>query len=163
MMTITNKMVVKAKAAMFIIPNRACLVMDYLGSPERAIKAAESLCAANHTTFNADHDRLVQTWIVAEEDLGTENLGDHGFRVEINGIMYHCNIGDRRHTNIPQILLKDKKEDEWITLILPDCKGECRDDENEITFDLELSVQLKQLDYRYRRFGRFEEVLEAVC
>jgi hypothetical protein len=57
-------------------------------------------------------------------------------------------------------------EKETSVIKLSDVSAYCYDDDDfmrtEIKIDVELTLTANQLDYRYRRFGRFEEVLKYV-
>ena len=74
-----------ANAEIFIIPNRACKLSGILDfAKDEFRKLGENVCAASGTSFDESKDYFVETWITAEEDLGSENLADHGFRIKLS-------------------------------------------------------------------------------
>lgn len=147
---------IKATGKVFVVPNHASKVSERLRVEDHYKMMAEY----NDLDQEAD-EHLVETWIVSD-DLGTENLGDHGFRIvdgdkELFGNCYKIGL-------IPYSLLKEKKEGDKIELkyvahVLDISNRENPQDEDAL---LNLTLELDQTDYRYKGFGRFEDVLERV-
>lgn len=150
------------EAAMFIIPNRASSVGDDAWTSPKLIEWLEKLCELNNTTYDKENDKLVETWLVEiddEKDDPCDNMQDHVFCLEPikmeSRIKFHY---------IPEKLIKDFKEGDTFKIKIPiKMFSEYRlDERNSKEAVLELSITANQKDYRYRRFGTFEECLEHV-
>ena len=78
---------VAANAALFIIPNSVGPVEKFASylQPKMRRFAADILEANGIPYEDINDEMMVETWIVSELDLGSENLADHGFTVEIGG------------------------------------------------------------------------------
>lgn len=83
---------------------------------------------------NGIHEGKVQVWFTSDE---SENWTDHS----------HPRIPNRIPNNLPIELFEGKVEGDTVTF-----------DHDDLTIELVLN----QSDYRYRRFGQFEEVLESL-
>lgn len=96
-------------------------------------------------------ERLIQVWLTSKEELGSDNLNDHGFEATTeNGEKVRLHF---RCHSIPATMLLGKSEGEVF-----DMKIKCYDmDKNE--YELLMHVKCSQSEYRYRRFGNFENVL----
>lgn len=159
-----------ANAEIFIIPNRACKLSGILDfAKDKFRKLGEDLCTASGTSFDESKDYFVETWITAEEDLGSENLADHGFRVKLsNNQRIHVYSGEIAR-DIPLSLLKDLKEGgEAVQITFSNLQGRIitgkdYDNAEEVTVNLTLNLTAAQTKYRYRRYGNFEDTLKAVC
>ena len=130
------KPVQRDNIAIFIIPNgprsvRESKMLDYQIGQLRAIEAFYSIKLD-------DDDWLVQFWATDRSDRsGNGNLNDHGY-VDENGDLHRFPI------YIPLSLIKDKQEGDILRI---------NGDQGRFT------LQCLQRPYRYRRFGRFEEVM----
>lgn len=158
-MKTTNMIVngtINANLDTFIIPNSASLVTDWMtpSQQERMTKKAEKISAVAGCGFDAANDKLVQLWFVG---MGSENLVDHATMAEDeNGNQYVLCADIER---LPETLFRGHKEGDVIEVPLPaTCKGE----DGNIEVVLNAKIKLNQRDYRYRRFGNFEEVLAQV-
>ena len=168
MMTINgNPLVHHARAQVFVIPNHAGKVKNFLIHPEKEQEKMEELCEMNEETFDPENDWLIECWLHSSDDLSSDNLSDHGFSFTADGKRYRAGLNIRRY--IPAKLLP-KKEGETVILNIPcwyrdeenrSYEHYCKDDDGKFTLELELTAN--QLDYRYRRFGAFEEVVKQVC
>lgn len=154
----TKRYCINANAEMFIIPNSAGRVTEFI-SKERAIREAQSICSSVGKDFD-ENDPLVQVWICSD-DLDTENLCRHGATVEIEGEDYFLEYPEISEY-IPLSIIKDLKEGETATFGYTNIATINNNDKN-IKVDLMLNVKANQLDYRYSRFGTFESVLSKVC
>jgi hypothetical protein len=151
----------------FIIPNHAGLVKDYLFKEEE-LERATSLCKANGKEFDENNDWIVETWFLSEE-VGSDNIPDHGFSVNINDKKYRIFSGElSRH--IPAKLLPSKEgEPVSITFENIDAYEMNHEDvrkrfhDNPEKLDITLNLTAAQEKYRYGNFGKFEEVLSKVC
>lgn len=124
-----------AQADLFIIPNKCSDVVDANGK------------VLNHR---------VQVWIPVFEgwdNKNSENIIDHGLDLRDGKFV------QVRGSVIDATPFLGKKEGEFVTLTLP-AYVEDGDDEEKVM--IELKVRLNQSDYRYRSFGKFEDVLESM-
>lgn len=154
----TGKFEITADAEIFIIPNRAARINDFLEfSRERILTKAEKLSQDNGKIFDRENDYMVEVWMHSK-DLESDNMNSHGSFFNYEGKEY---VIGSLSTYIPRPLI-EMKEKEITTLRYNDLK--CRDDDgNKFDVDLVLNMRANQLDYRYGRSGSFEEVLEHVC
>ncbi len=124
----------------FIIPNSMTKKSRFLLSS--FVDRLEKISSLNG--IQDEDPEVVQTWFVGGN---SDNMTDHGFKLPDgtrinNGVLLHY---------IPYKLLCGHKEGDTVSYIVP-----IGDDV------VELNCTLKQLDYRYRNFGRFEECLDYV-
>jgi hypothetical protein len=115
----------------------------------------------------SNNECLIDVWMVSNSTTGdtnleSDNLRDHGFEVDGK----RACIGS---AYFPKRLIESKKEGDVIEINLPITYPEYQRDENtgkliNCSEDdvIAISLKLNQKDYRYRRFGNFEEVLEKV-
>ena len=142
-------------AKLFIIPNGAChksnlcLLKDEKAEDSLWAKQAAQWCEELGTNFDIETDAMVQIWICDDNhDNLTSHIGDD-VRMELYGKTYDdfkfnkCMPG-----YCPARLLEGKKEGDHITFTFP----------TGVTVECELC----QLGYRYRRWGRFEDVFDYV-
>lgn len=157
--TIRNNKI-EATADMFIIPNSPRKFLegfqyedvapDFINPrDERILQFSE---------LNGIHiekgEKLIQIWLTSKDELGSENLDDHGFRaLNENGEIVHLHFN---MSSIPVTMLIDKAEGDII-----DMKIRCWDmDKNE--YELLLHTRCCQSEYRYRRFGHFETLIKEL-
>lgn len=170
--TIENKPIINAtaNAEIFIIPNRACKLSGILDfAKDKFRKLGEDVCASSGTSFDESKDYFVETWITAEEDLGSENLADHGFRIKLSDNQYVRVCGGEISIDIPSSLLKDLREGkETVQITFNNLQGRIitnKDYDNAVDAIVNLTLNLTgaQTKYRYRRYGNFEDTLKVVC
>ena len=134
---------------MFIIPNEAIKYSEFL--PFAKESAREKL---NYLGIKPDeNEKMIQVWFTGS---GEDNWNDHaGALCRLAGIE-EPNMDDKdRYLKeyitryLPESMLKNVHEGETITI---DCNN----------FNCTLVLTAKQLDYRYRGFGRFEDALKHV-
>ena len=166
-------------ADMFIVPNRAGQVRpdcfdDYF------VKKALSVIEANNYEFDITKDKLVQVWLVSkDEESKCDNLNDHSVKFGYdNKLIFVSHLCDE----LPLNVLKKLKEGDTIDITYPvrgthdisvkdishaSVEKNYRDWE-DVTEDLNINVNLhlhvtcNQEAYRYRRFGKFEDVAAYV-
>lgn len=119
----------------FIIPNSPIDLGMALSSTQKNI---DRICNINNI---ADNTKAIQIWSVSSD---CNNIPDHG--ILINDKYYHIRIG-----LLPAALFAGKKEGDHVTFNYVD-------DDVDITVDM----YLNQKDYRYGRFGTFEEVFQKL-
>ena len=172
---VNGKLVVNAKAEVFIIPNTPSKVNLDSCLGERLANVINEISSLNGYEFSPD-ERLVQLWWTSE-DLGRENLADHGIRVQLNEdhLILSASCTYDSFGYLPIGMVKDWHEGEEVEIIIPiktdkSCfilkngkfnEGLVEADEMEIEFHLKVTPS--QLKYRYRRFGTFEEWLHSIC
>lgn len=136
---------IKLAGEMFIIPNSLTKVRDFVFTSYQ--EELKELCNLNNIS-DADNQYMLQIWVVIPEM--SDNLGDHGILINDEG--YRCRCG-----SIPFDLVKDLKEGDTVTAKFD---GWHTDTADTVVFELELTA--KQLEYRYRSFGAWEEVCRAL-
>lgn len=160
---------VEANVDAFIIPNNAVKMKDFLGGiEERKIKYQKLLDLSGIKCDDLMDQKMVQIWLVAKEDLESDNLSDHGFRVIKDNSLYKFKMSGLYY--LPLVALEGKKEGDIIDITFPiicyqyeglraldKCIKEKSDD-----WSLSAKITLKQKGYRYEGFGNFEEVLKIV-
>ena len=173
--TTNNNMInVTVNCDAFIVPNRAAKAdLDYTMGQNLATKAAE-IAAENGFSYDESVDKFVQMWWT---DGKSDNMQDHGFSIEIGNEEYLFGY-ERGISYVPINFFKDHKEGEILPLTIslkPVAKvnkdigrregyTSFEEDTNPApTFQITFNLKLNQLDYRYRRFGRFEDVLKYVA
>ena len=149
-------------ANIFIIPNRAPQIDDFFECVQaEKLDYATRIAELNGFTFDSKKDYLVETWMVCEE-YDCDNLADHGIHYQdTDGTEYAIGI---ESAYLPSNLFDGKQEGDVIKVKLPiwystetqfyKIGSTCTTADFEIT--------LNQGDYRYCRFGTFEEVLKKV-
>lgn len=138
----------------FIIPNGMGTVNDFISGKEFHRRVLDAIQFASNGTHIDDKSLLVETWIVSKE-LGTDNLSDHGGKyIGEDGEIHGTGHLDRY---IPFDLLNGHKEGDVVDITIP--RGTY--DFNE-GFDIVLHLRLAQKEYRYSRFGSFEDVLKRL-
>ncbi len=96
-------------------------------------------------------EKLIQVWLTSKLELRSENLNDHGFRaLSESGEEVHLHFNCH---SIPATMLNGKTEGEVF-----DMKIKCYDKEKN-EYELLMHIRCNQSEYRYRRFGNFENVL----
>lgn len=157
--TISKSYNVTINADLFIIPNSAVRGIDGYLEPfrDKNEKWLSNICEASGVEFNRD-DFIIETWMVGMSNGMAENMSDHYSCITIDDKMYRFRFCNRF---LPMRLI-DGKEGEVVKIVIPGIElvGE---DDNIILMDLHINCRLNQHDYRYARFGQFEEVLQKVC
>jgi hypothetical protein len=159
------KKIINANAEAFIVPNAAGrLNLQY----SFARKHLETAKINGISEKEAVEEKYVELWFSSDE-LHSENIGDHGCSFDEDGRRYYIRY---IRTLIPVSLLKGHKEGEIIPIKLAgscemsrDINKDVHDKEyknEDLDVELQLNVKLNQLDYRYRRFGTFEQCLQYV-
>lgn len=129
----------------FIVPNQVTRLERDFTDPEWQMEKLRRLCGIKASYS----DRLIQIWITSENtDNWSDNFG--GFQKEIGkGEPDHKTRDGRLIGYFPKFFpveVFDKKmEGDEVTLECPE-------------YDITIKLICKQLDYRYKSFGRFEEV-----
>lgn len=139
----------------FVIPNKArtSKEIDKLCFRNPIQAEMESILAASGTPSPFGDDIVVlQVWIVSEEDLNTENLGDNGGSfIGEDGKMHNTGyiLG-----HIPMLLFEGHVEGDVVDLTIPKGLYEFNKD-----FVMVLHLKLCQKQYRYNSFGNFEDAM----
>ncbi len=141
-------------AKCFVVPNSMITAND-LYNPETRIPWLEELARINNVKVaDMANEPLVELWFTDKESLGSENLCDHGFTAEVNGeeCFFVPSI-----TYLPVSFFKDLKEGDKIHFTVP-----IENPAVGIKASLVMTVELNQRDFRYRRFGDFQDVLGSL-
>lgn len=152
-----NVVVIEGSVDVFIVPNHAT---TYSKKVEYAPHSAERLIEVFGELD--PNDQLVQVWMVGKNDFVCDNMQDHCPHIQLDGEDWMLS---NLPSYIPEKVLRGKTEGERIAVTYPAVKlwrnnAEVREEKKAI---LTLDCSLNQKDYRYRRFGNFEDVLESVC
>lgn len=143
----------------FIIPNGASRICTFFsGARNRYIDLCQKIYEFNHIEYNLDefdNEKMIEMWVVAKEDLNSENLGSHGFKLEIEGVPNYC----RFPNYLPMRLFEGKEEGDIVTVIIPIDAYNYEHDDVKTEIYIRFHIRLAQTEYRYRNFGRFEELL----
>ena len=142
----------------FIIPNRMSLTCGEVNQDDKDLY--QKIYDVNNLGKVNPDSKIIQLWFVPEEKAESENLVRHGVC---------CVSKDGIETMIfppieclPYDLFKGHKEGDVIDLVIPARqykRGLHIGDPNiAIDYTLKLHIKLNQSDYRYRRFGKFEDV-----
>lgn len=144
-------------ADLFIIPNTASKAANFMSMAETRKNEMEQLCKANGLVFDPE-DPLVQIWVTNDD---VENFQDHHPRFIMGGKVYEYNL----QTRLPYSILKNIKEGETFDITIP-VKGRPvdldEDTKSPVETEINFKLTAKQTEYRYRRFGKFEECLRMV-
>lgn len=164
-MTVTTNITIHGEANIFVVPNTAIIACkdpsfepnESLGiSPNQDIlDGLKEMARLNHKTFDA-HDPLVQVWYMDEDN---SDMKDHPVEIGLNGETYRMRF--RTADYIPYSYLKDMREGKTLWLKIPVTLINKKDD-SELKAVWSAELIAKQLEYRYRRHGRFEDVLDSV-
>ena len=151
----------------FVIPNKGSVCKNYFLS-DSLEKRMKEICEMNEITFDPETDKLFQFWATNDQ---FENMNDHGFRIDYNGWTYSFLLD----SNLPAKLFEGKSEKDIVTVTIPmkprlrynDDKTMCEDFEDDEgpkapVFWIDFNFELNQESYRYRNFGKFEDVLKQV-
>jgi hypothetical protein len=134
----------------FIIPNSAAKLNEFWGSDVRA--SIVNLAVDNDVDFSTKRSKAVEVWHVANT---SDNVCSHGVAVkdEASGQVARLHLPIQY---IPADLFKGKKEGDVVTINVKCIEG-------DYSIDITLSMSLNQENYRYARFGKFQDVLKKVC
>lgn len=161
---------VKINASVFIIPNSAARIKDLFEfDQEEKLHQMEEICKVNGLTFDPEKDYLIECWYHSKE-YNCDNMPDHNIHcIGEDGCRNRISFPYRRY--LPSNIFENHKEGDVINIKLPAILEkfthyEDNDPEDlqeeEIDIITDIKLELNQLDYRYGRFGPFENVLEKV-
>ena len=166
-------------ADMFIVPNKAGKILpEYIGSS--LLDKEFGLIEANNYDFDIHNDKFAQVWLLStDEKAKCDNLNDHSVHFTYDGklifVSYLC-------SRLPLKVLANLKEGDTIGITYPvrgthdisvyDLSQAADEDDFKnwknitedvnINVDLHLHVTCNQQDYRYRRFGKFEDAVAYI-
>lgn len=150
--------IVPAKVEVFVVPNRAAMVGEFLDCQQEGISNLMStICDMKGMTFDPENDRMAELWFVSEKDLESENLRSHGLNINIDGNWYSSFLPC---SYLPVKLFEGHKEGDSMQLYYPVTVKDC--DGNEISVLINMDLKLTQLTSRYYHRGNFEDALEYV-
>lgn len=170
----TNKyqLEVSAAADMFIIPNDL-ISLGELYSKSNMVKINKF--AEDNGLYMTPSDKICEVWLTSH-DLHSDNISDDGIKIDFNeddikifdkfvyerDKLIKCDCGFTSFMNfMPVSLIKYMKENdvkEFRYLISIPSK----EYNKELDIKLNLKITAKQLAYRYREFGKFEDVIKRL-
>lgn len=145
--TVINDTIIRA--GVFIVPNHAGPLSEF-GKKYDGQRMVDT-AAANGKEFNPDADSVIQVWLHAEESLGCDNLSDHYFEYEGENYRLYANI-------LPASLFTGMMEGDEREMLIP-IRSQSEEEERKY---FRLLVKAAQRQYRYRRFGDFQDVFQDV-
>ena len=153
---------VNADGDIFIFPNDSKnLYSFYYRIIDGMREYGNRLALDNNTTFDENSDYFVETWIVSE-DLQTDSLSEHSFKIDINGITYSLRPGEINRHILHHML--DFKEGESKIINFNNIIVENVDNKDDtLRINLSMNLTASQLKYRYKIYGAFHDVLRKVC
>lgn len=108
---------------------------------------------------NRYHDGTAQIWITNNEN---DNMVDHGFYITANdGNEYYIPAGELPRRVNKEILPSSEGISKFVEFDVHPLNDGFRKDKT-VTIKLLIALTANQLEYRYRNFGKFEDVLAAV-
>lgn len=138
----------EVKGDIFIIPDRVWKISEYDIESFRN----EFTLISNLNNVSEEDPLMVHVWITSEGDFSSDDLDCHGFVYNDEPYKAYC-------SNFPDELFKNKREGDCVELLIP-VKPRNFDTEQQLV--LQIKVRLNQSEYRYRAFGKFEEVLNYI-
>jgi len=151
------------KANVFVIPNEAVKAADCF-YPDEMESYGSTICAMNDIDYDANEDKFLMIWFASED---SDNMSDHGFLAvdDLTGEEIYVPAGGLQ-CYVPAKLLNIKEgESTIVTFPVFGCgknasASERRSCRNRYVVTMELTAA--QLQYRYSRFGTFENVAEVL-
>ena len=147
---------ISMKVNVFVIPNRVVSIDNEMSMNFRKLAQVDQMCALNGTSLSkADH--LVQIWWTSSD---CENWEDHHPRITFDDVEWEFRMATY---DLPHEIIGGWVEGEQVSLEMPIKLYSVKDPDviREITAHLEITPA--QLAYRYKRFGKFEQAVNAVC
>lgn len=144
----------EVSADMFIVPNGFMKASNNVIYGDRLNATMNGILEASGHETEVD-PYMMQVWVVAENDLGCENLVDHmGHYWGIDGVKHPFgNIP----SYLPANMFVGRKEGDVVTVVYPEGTTQFNKD-----FKVVMHLKLAQTGYRYRRFGTFEECFDSL-
>jgi hypothetical protein len=148
----------------FIVPNSATYLSDHrLGG----LKDITETIMTNDIDFNIRTDKLIELWHVTAYD---DDVTSHQLTIDAgNGSYILLNRADFIH-NLPSKMFVGKNEGETVDVRVEGyydglhISGEdgVKPEKIHISMDVVFSMCLAQQKYRYRRYGKFEDVFNRL-
>lgn len=167
---INGEKVLEFKGHIFIIPNAPSTYREFIGDAAEAKRLlADAIIKATHPEMDEmdDTDLLIQVWIESMDELGTDNLVDHGGLVldTDNKKIWFRPCGLASFEFLPLKIFEGKKEGEVVDIIVPKYKVYKVNDKEKKSPEFVkviMHLELAQTKYRYQNHGRFEELLKKM-
>jgi hypothetical protein len=156
----------------FIIPNGASKVDLSWSMGQDLANFCEKVAELNNLPYDKEQDLHLQLWLANDDN---ENIARHGLHLDVDGDKYVFH--ESKLEDLPVSFFQGYEEGDIVTIRVPmepsyaNIGGqrveyrEFAEDhvENIPKFLVTFNIKLNQKDYRYRRFGTFENTLAAVC
>ncbi len=180
--TLNNIIEATMNVDIFIVPNSPSKADTSWSMDQRLAEEMQEIADDNGYDYDVNIDKLVQLWWTNDE---FDNLNDHGFQIKHDGYEYHFGAGTLT-SYLPETILRDKVEGESFELkmhLSPDLRYDANENvdrwerrknaedyenedgtykESRPVFEITFVITPNQSDYRYRRFGTFEEVFNRL-
>lgn len=137
---------------MFIVPNKISYPAGWLSGSDLQLMCEN---ARNNGVEYVEGMPMIQVWLVVPGM--SNNAGDHGINVT-EDVRVSLN---RYATLIPAPVLEKVNEGDSVELTFSGISRDCVKETKEDCM-VTMNVVAKQRDYRYRRFGDFDEVYNKV-
>lgn len=163
--TKTN-IVIEAEADVFIIPNKLYKLNPKYMTELNRIVNVRKIALANNLVYDYEADDVIQLWFVSD-DLGSDNLGNHGFRFWVENDRYWVHSSESKILScLPKKMFEGLREGETRTILIPMNDTEIQNcntgDEEKVDIELRLTITAAQSKYRYKSFGNFEDTISMV-
>lgn len=132
---------------LFIVPNRG-IRLEGFKHHESTYKKYSDLLSINNLEVD-DNQIFFEIWAVDKKVLKSKNLADHGFNYNDNNFSMQVRC-------LPAEIFKNSKEGDTVEMTIPICNAD------GTSLYMKVNFRLAQTEYRYARFGHFEDVLDDV-
>lgn len=158
----------EANVDTFIVPNMPRKFKDICTSNKTRELQYRKMLELSNIQCDIINQLMFEMWFVGEEDLESDNLVDHGFKIIKDNMMYKFKMFGFSY--LPYQVLEGKKEEDIINITFPikcdvyDLNKKGQEDyfkENQ-DWSFSAKITLKRKKYRYKRYGTFEKVLELL-
>lgn len=147
-------------ADVFIIPNVICKVSDFIVDVDEMTVYTENVLRMNGMDpSNARDTYLVQLWFISKE-LESDNVARHGFHAMVDGKEQRISPFNMEH--LPVSLFEGHNEGDTINIKVPVYVDNYVGDDTRTFAEMDITVTLAQLKYRYRAMGKFDELLKEL-
>ena len=164
---VVKKATIQADADVFVIPNSSWIPDTTTIIGIRQVERIRSVMRANNINYDFSSDPVVELWWCSE-DLRSDNIGSHGllFTTEDDEDVYINGSYSNVVGLLPKKLFDGMTEGSTRMITIPMTAKIVKSlsGDEEIFWDIQLMINTRaaQTEYRYSRFGNFEDVLRTV-
>lgn len=152
--------IIDFKAGVFIIPNMPGAPKNFILNSireQKAIFVSKIFELNGMECADPMNEVMVEVWVHSKDDLGSENLGSHGFPCIIDGEETYLTPVDIGH--IPVKFFEGHKEGDEINIKIPVGLDKWSGDYSGRVGIMDITMKLDQTHYRYAHRGPFEQCL----